>query len=305
MKNRRRSVQWIRIKRRIYYWLRVFFILLVILAVLWGGWWFFTDDLFLIDKVHIVGDIESDYEQRLASIAGRKLEGRYGGVIPRRHLAFYPRLEIKRVALEQLIFLADIETRASFSGVLTLEVRQREVEKLWCQKYKDYDNLLDEGKETEEVPIAEDCYFVDTGGVVFAPAPEMSENIITKLYARNSLDPIGGRPLTEEEWFDLKERLEVIPLVLNNLGLTEVFIGRVKRTVYGDFQFVVTDRGDQFLGERWDLILPEELSMVELVGLLETIWQTEKFQKDVEESGHDLKYLDLRFNPRVYYYTRS
>lgn len=202
----------------------------------------------------------------------------------------FPRLESVSVSLGD-------------SHSVSIVVGERESAYLWCEgvheayrevAVEDRDEI---GEDESEQKNVKKCYSLDSKGIVFEEAVEIPENVRLTLYGK----PTGGafRPqnkkefpegfslLFEEEWSELVAFKDN----LNGLG---VKVASVIFKEDGDREFFVENGVRIFWNGRQGI----DTSLQNLTAAFESgVFE----QKDLIQEHSPLKYLDLRFNKKVFY----
>lgn len=206
-------------------------------------------------------------EAELSQPVSEQLQGMYAFVVPRASTFFFNRGGIQRTLREQFPRIKTLSVkRAGFEG-LTISIVERKPAALWCDG------------NTE----AEQCYFLDDGGYIFAPAPVYTGDVYFVYRGGvSSPKPLRARYLPEQEF-----------------RTTAFFIGSVKSLdskpvalalMKDEFALYLKDGGKVLFvrGDNFDRILES----------MKTALASDAF-KDKDLST--LEYLDLRFPNKIVY----
>lgn len=211
----------------------------------------------------------------LTDIAGAEMTGSYFGIIPRNSIFFFPSGSIRARIVSAY---PDIEavsiTRDSFSSI-SLIISERVPLAKWC------------GASPEAI-IAEECYFFDATGFIYAPAAQGSANASTE----KALTPfVVFSPLPVEQQtpigvtLEYAERFAAIFDFARQIGMS----GAPVRTVVirgdeVDFYIATTKTRVTFL------LGDEQYAFTSLMSARDTLTLYDPH----------LDYIDLRFSGKIY-----
>src|SRR3990167_11487954 len=128
--------------------------ILVTLVLSFGGWYLWNRPTFALTKILIMGTERVSREQ-INKVADNVLAGQYWGLWRRRVNWFYPRTALLIALRREFPELATIEAANLSFGTLRINVAERQPAALWC---------------------GEKCYFMDNTGLLYASAPEFSND---------------------------------------------------------------------------------------------------------------------------------
>lgn len=233
-----------------------------------------------IESIEIVGNqvVETSL---IASVIEAELSGKYLGLIPKTNFALYPEKRIKSALENNFQRLKDIKVKTKNPKTLSVTVGERSIQYAWCGLELPLRELSPEEKH---------CYFLDETGYIFDQTPYFSGNVYFRFYGAtdNSINPLGSYFDTEhfESLVFYKDNLE-------KLGLKPIAL---LKKADGEVEFILDSLK---LGEPKVLIklADDRYKVVEaLTSALNT-----GLKKNLAEKYAKLRYLDLRFDNKVYY----
>jgi len=200
-KKRRRRIQLIA--------LSVIFISVISLLV-----FFSRQEQFLVVEATVLGEKVVDKEE-MTQMAQRLLTGYYLWIVPRANTLIYPRRAIERNLLEEFPRLKSVDLSLGEQQRLLVTVDERVPFALYCIN-------ASSPQDASLLPAqADDCFFLDEEGFVFAPAPSFSSGVYFVYFTQNPVEnPIGQRFITIAEFrllskfIDTFVALNIDPLAL-------------------------------------------------------------------------------------------
>lgn len=128
-----------------------------------------------IQQVEISG-VSPVLAEKIEQNINASLSGTYFGVIPKKNVLLYPKSSLVASVVDSFPRVAEVHSELDIFTTQTLYIRAKERREyaLWCQDTSD------------EAP----CYYVDTQGFVFAPAPQYSDGVIFTYYGGIEGDPL-------------------------------------------------------------------------------------------------------------------
>jgi cell division septal protein FtsQ len=221
-----------------------------------------------IMTINVVGNSAVDRSDIERTVL-QDLEGNYFLVFPKHNKYLYPRKTIEQHLLTtfQRFQSADVKIR---QGALEVTVVERAPSYVWCKG-------LVSDKNT-------DCYFLDTTGYIFAPAPVFSGNAYFQFYglASSTDNPVGEHYLPSADFKNVDKfitSLTTLGVSSYALKLDSTITGTLYLTQGGELRFAQTEDYQTLL----DNIL--------------TIYR----QTDIFTHGENLDYIDMRFGNKVFY----
>lgn len=215
----------------------------------------------------------------LKDTAKVELNGSYLWIIPKTSAFFYPKKAILNRLIKQFKRINTIQVEKMGFNTIYIRVTERPERYLWCGR----DLIEFRGSENK-------CYFIDSGGYVFSPAPYYSGNLFLEFYGPlrggENDHPVGGIVLPEERFRDL---------VLFNESLQNMDIPATKVFIDSndDYEFTLLDGGKLLVGGKNDLAKNSEY--------IELALNTDPLKSKMEKTRDRLLYLDVRFGNKVYF----
>lgn len=310
-------------KRRLKKWSRRTLISLsVFLAVLGFSAGIFDLDAVGIENIEVEGNSVLS-SRDIKNFVSSQIAGSYFSLYPKKSTFIYPDDSIKSNTLKNFKRIKSVDLkRIGFEG-LSVNVKEREPYALWCRRYqsekdrgensrrnrkeaddrekrdaeqeKDDSKKKDKEEEKEEgdkdLSSKEECYFIDNSGFIFAEAPHFTERVYFRYYTNKPLSAgnvsssfVGKNALDKEDF----ERVERFLDTLSNLQMEPVEFSHIGGSDYG-----VVLNSDVML----KITLDKDL--VEMINHLRSALQSQVF--DGEKTFENLKYLDLRFDNKIFY----
>lgn len=187
--------------------------------------------------------------------------------------------------------------------LLDVIYEERIAEAIWCNvrlalsngeddgKNPSYDGNGDgdaqkEGTESqtkENLAIYYDCYYIDSGGVIFKEAPKPRGSLITSIkdYKNYPSIALGARPVSEEEMEFIVETKNAVKGALPGIGITEILYES------GEITFLI-DSG-------WKLYINSDYSPEKNAAVVRELLE------DLGDIDVVSEYIDLRVKNKVYY----
>lgn len=258
-------------------WTVLFVFLAMSASVLYGLW---------RAEVRVVTiEAPSEYQESFERIVEEAMDGTYGYIVPRDSVFFFPQKEIRRALMEAHPEISAISIHRSSFTSLSISLVLRTTAFWWCG--------------TPSVASAEDetCYKADAEGFIFARLPleaymggEVASSTIPTGTTLRIYADIDSASTTDSSYLrarikDLSELPNILAFVkeLKTLSLIPVSLA------------IRGDEADLFLpsGTRLTYVLGDE---VNAFSLLSTVADS----KNVIFSDGSIRYLDLRFPPKIF-----
>ncbi|MEX0918641.1 MAG: hypothetical protein WDZ85_01610 [Candidatus Paceibacterota bacterium] len=218
------------------------------------------------------------------------LAGNHFYLFSRRNVLLLPRAEIRQTAYRQFPRIGDLAIEVE-DQTLILTVSERRPAALWCQ--------------------AEECWYMDDSGFVFASAPDFSDNVFLKIHGSPvdadstetrlvGTSPLATRPLELADLILLPTARTVLINTLQAAGLEQVEITKVTVTADHDYEFIIR----QSVAEgplTWRLLFDSRDDFDHSLANLTAALVSESFKREYEDKAGRLDYLDLRFGNKVFY----
>ncbi len=224
--------------------------------------WFFKLKAFAIENINVSGAVSVDAVD-IHSIAQKYIAGDYLFLFPRSNRLIYPKGVIESGIKRAFPVIQDVIISAS-GNVLSISVTERTSAYLWCLKLQ--------------------CYFMDSTGFVYAPAPNFSGNAFLVLSGNITGDPIGSYYLDQDRFSSLKglvSEMALSGIKINSIDMTDPAQSKIVLTKGGSILF----KADQDIGALTDSIMLVKDNTKVFDG----------------KASSTLDYLDMRFGNKVFY----
>jgi hypothetical protein len=188
--------------------------------------------------------------------------------------------------IEKINILLDFKTK-----VLALQIKQREIDFLWCLEQEPAQAINDESdlsyfESQNYVNEFGDCYYMDKHGVIFEQAPRTQGSFLNKIVIlETKKKALGSRVISQEKLEKLNQAFilskgEESPIATNYLEIKTENSLEVKLVTNEGF-YILYNLNDDF---------------IELLKIVDGI-------KDQQLKGNffNLQYIDYRYPPKVYY----
>jgi len=188
--------------------------------------------------------------------------------------------------IEKINISLDFKTKA-----LVLQIKQREIDFLWCLNQELTQALDDESdlsyfENQDYINEFEDCYYMDKYGIIFEQAPKTQGSFLDKIVIfETKKRALGSRAISQEKLEKLNQAFilskeEESPVTINYLGIKTENSSEIKLFTNEGF-YIFFNLNDDFS---------------ELLRIVTGI-------KDQQLKGTflNLQYIDYRYPPKVYY----
>lgn len=235
-----------------------------LVAIIFLFVYFSRQERFLISGITITGENIVGREEMTQTVQ-HLLDGYYLWVIPRANAFIYPRRTIKQSLSEKFPRLKSIELNLETLQTLIIAVEERIPFALYC--------------------IADECFFIDEDGLIFAPAPAFSDGVYFVYSTGEPIDnPIGKQLIPVEEFGSLLKFMKILP-TLN--------IQPVAMQITADDYVLSLSNGGQLIWRR-------ESDPILLQSNLEA-FLSDKSVRNRADFFDKILYLDLRTGNKVFY----
>lgn len=241
---------------------------------------FFYSQFFQISRVEVEGNkFVSTKDIRDTVRFG--LVGRVYGVIPARHISFFPKDQIKITLADKYPRLDEIIFYRESLNLIKVSVTEKKPEALWCS---------DDGS----------CSFVDRDGFVYAPAPRFSPGVFLEWTSATGTDPWASRQPIEPEYFsklllvgdDLDE-------ILHQTSAGRWQIVSVEKGDSDDWSFGVTDKTKPM--SDWEIFINGKTDRGQINIAMRAVLEGMGAVGTTTGLLPLLDYVDLRFENKVFY----
>jgi hypothetical protein len=244
---------------------------------------FFYCPGFSITTVEVSGQQLVPAEE-LRELAESSLAGYYAGLLPRRHLLFYPRSEIAQKIRAAYPAIVGVELRLQNWNQLVVTVKERSSNLLWCA--------------SASLPNTKDCYFMDEGGLVFASAPAFAGGTYEEIYAPFSGSPVGKRYLLARHLQAIRQVEAGLLEIMKRSPLASSTVERVYYLGRDELSLTILDSSRL---NRWSLKLSIAGPIPDILSNFDSVVTADVFEKDFIKNKGRLEYFDLRYGRKVYY----
>ena len=233
-----------------------------------------------IGEIQIVGH-KAVNTGMINEVVKQEIAGYYFWFFPKTNFLIYPQNKIKTELKNKFKTIKDISINDKNMKILVVSLTEREAKYTWCGK-----TWPETGAETPK------CYFTDRDGYIFNEAPYFSGEVYFKLYGPINGETALGSYFSENNFSRLilfKETLEALklkPAVLSIMadGNTKIFLS-----------------GKTASGTGPEIIFKLDFDFKKIAENLETAFKTESLRSKFESKYSALKYIDLRFDNKIYY----
>lgn len=283
MKSRREILKVARQKRR-QKKLAVFTVLLaVVLTVLIIGIVALNFKSWRLQTFTVVGNETVDGE-KITNNVKESLRGRLALVLPRDSSLFWSEKIIINNLLQAFPVLREVKVYHPERSLLKIVVSEKESDVLYCLRDKDN---------------KKECYFMDSDGLVYAPAPIFSEAVYQEIIGQKaSSSPLNTKPLTAEELNNLKTLMPTLAEILGRQWGRVIGISTAETLGAGDYVLYIKELE---AGGSWKLLLSGRRAPQELLANLMSAIGSDVFGNQVSVLKTELDYVDLRFGNKVFY----
>jgi len=243
---------------------------------------------FKMNKVFVAGTRETD-ALSIEAITMSLVQEKFFGKIPKDNLILFPQKKIIGAILGAFPEIKSVAlTKKPFEHLAVIKIEERQASAIWCRVEAPESEQVSSSSATQAVqaslPLAEYCFFVDSEGFIFKPAPILSGGAVPTVYDKTSQDINLGSTVANPERlkFILAVKKELAGV---NMNLTDFIIAS---QTLGDLE-ILTPEG-------WRIMLDTNMSPSSQVNALKRV-----LQEKIKEKRAILEYVDLRVEDRVYY----
>lgn len=241
----------------------------------------------LISKVQISG-AEIVRAAEVENLIWETLSGRYGHLINRRSIFFYPRQLLVKKLLTAWPHLRDVRVAVVAGQTLRVELTERAAKFLWCSQPNDR------------------CYFLDNDGVAFSGAPHFSDQalVVFSHLATSTTTPnqplvLGERPIVQDVFLRLTKIVVWLPDALIGSPFDGFLVSRVTLLDSKDAAIVVSSRNNP--EQPLSFLINLDFSVDNFQKYLKAILSSSEFLEALRNESRPLQSLDLRFSQKAFY----
>jgi len=272
-RNRLRTPEFSRKKRRILY-VKMALLVLLVSAVVGGLSYVSHRDTLRVNEVVIEGGEVVD-ERALRNLIMSKLSGKYLFLFPKDNAFLYSRSGLEAAALQSFKRLKTVEVSTDGLQTVVLSVSEREPTALWCG----------ENRPWGEISTA--CYFMDEEGYIYAESPGFTGDAYRRFYGPLASGEPVGQAFIESVRF--REFLNFF----SELEKEEVFASEL--VILGDGEY------ELYLEDGTRIVFSDAQTLTRVYDNLLSVLSSEELKDRVPLN---LEYIDLRFGNKVYYKER-
>ena len=173
-------------------YITVFTIFLTVGVLSWISWY---KTLVITDVVISGNEILSD--DSILGLVDQVSSDKYFYLFSKKSTFLFPQKKLEHEIASKFSRVDSV--KIGHTGIQSVEIKivERDPFAIWCEAK----NIPDDEVETITTPA---CYFLDKDGLIFAEAPQFSENVYLKIFGDTGSDlPIGETILPREEFLKL------------------------------------------------------------------------------------------------------
>lgn len=216
----------------------------------------------------------------LHNAVAAKLEGNYLHLFSRRNFLLYPKRSIEEVSLGASARIANVDVTRKDKHTLAVVITERDPAYVWCGEVYPVDTL------------APKCYFLDLSGFAFADAPYFSGDAYFKFYG-----PLGGGIGTQFLDTSTVQSLSNAAEAFRGIGFSPVALAADARGEY--LLYIKVPEADP---QNYPVIKFRNTNdTTAILANLDAALLVEPLATKMKENISTLKYIDLRYDNKVYY----
>lgn len=246
-------------------------LILVIFAIaLFFLSWFLSRPFVVINEITVSGNSLIASKDILATVKNI-ISDSYLGLFTKSNIFLYPEKNIEKTLAASFPAIKSIHSNLENWYTLNLSVEERVPSALWCQSV-----------------ASTDCFYLDSDGLIFSPAPVFSDNIFLKFTGGQitaSSSPIVGKNFLPPDEF---RRIAFFLESLLPLGLVATSL----QIDGDDYQIQLKAGGRLIIKTTGDLSV--------ILENLRTILRSNNLTQALARGGV-IDYIDLRYGNKVFY----
>jgi hypothetical protein len=223
-------------------------------------------------------------EEEVESLSKEYLQGEYLWIFPVRNAFIYPKDELAEYLKQSLRRIDTINISRTNFHTLSIEITERKPFAIWCRYLSNEAPKMEDGSVGA---LEQNCYFMDSNSVVFAPAPDFSGDAYFKYYGLlEDKDPTGEYYIASSSKF-----AGIVELIESSKKLSlrpQYLIAKDN----GEFSLVISGGGQIYFDTK------EPLKNV--IENLEALLKTSTISTSTSGSL-PIDYIDLRFGNKLFY----
>jgi len=251
---------------------------------------------FRINEISVQGIEALDVKQFKGEVANL-LSGKLYRIIPYNNIFIIPAEKITTELLQKFPLLKTITVIRDFSQKLSIEIKERKPEAIWCHGGFSTDSNLETSTSTLATSALRSfseggCAFVDEEGFIFGPAPLFSGTIFLKFFDERGQSTstgvilgepagIGKEMIPDAEFQKLRSFKDL--LVKNDINVAKI---------------ILKDEGiyEVYSKEGWYILLNAKNEPNPSFNNLKLVLDTQ-----IKEKRPKLEYIDFRFGKKVFF----
>ncbi len=281
-------------KTKNHFWLKFFLWATAFFVLTAGAFWILVfSPLLKIKNVSVSGCRQLNAAQVNGAIS-QILQEKLFYKIPVDNFFLLPKREIEKNILESFPEAKEVKIYRDISEkMLAVKIEEREPAAIWCRLLP---YVAENSASSTEafyatssapaifLPEAERCFFIDSDGFVFKPAPIISGGAIATVYAQSA------QPLELRQKAVFQKTLDFILEAKKQMKIANLNLGEfvIKSQSLGEIEVLAL--------EGWRIYLDVNHSAgAQVLALKRTL------EEEIKEKSGQLEYVDLRIENRVYY----
>lgn len=266
-------------------------------------YFFIFSGVFRIDRIEVRGT-EKIPVSGIEKIVKNSLEGKRWQIIPQNSLILLSTEKIQKDILDNFAEIDSANFFKKLSGLLVIEIKERENVGIWCQ-LKDAMAGEEGGSKRGNIivtssPITIDesdgfekreinnCFYIDKKGIIYRQAPLVSGSFVLNIYDRKN------GPVNIKDQVVSPDIIEFILLAKEGLKQIENEVGFSMAA--SDFEIVSWQDVRARISSGWQIYFNPTYSIESQLKALEIV-----LGKEIKKQVGSLEYIDLRIEGRVYY----
>ena len=199
----------------------------------------------------------------ISAIAKQDMQKTYVWIIPTNNFFLLSRARISADLLKNIPTLASVDVSFADLNTLRVSVTERQPAALWCAGTTD---------------VAGQCYYMDAGGFVYAPAPNLSGNNFREFFGLLSQDnPVGSYYFTSDFYNSISGFLDTLTtmqfapkfFVADDAHTYHVVLNGGGTIIFNDSKTFTTDTVDlqALIDNNYATITPKFLCKLDYINL--------------------------------------
>ncbi len=209
----------------------------------------------------------------IKSAVQKDISGNYLHLFSKKNIFIYPKNKIERDLRDNFKRIKNLNVAMGEHSTLDIKLTEQNQEFLWCAD-------------------AIKCYFLNKDGLIFSEAPFFSGDVyfkfFTTLSSADAAHPIGAKVFSPETMAGISDLINSLPAI----GLKSISLSS---DLPGSFAIALAGANSP------KLLIKEKSDFTKIYNNLSSALNTEPLKTKIKENYASLKYIDLRFENKVYY----